>query len=90
MESILCPRPRVADPPRILYRGKALLRLDHGGVIEWVVVDVAALDRSGSWRRDGIQGDEDIAIDGSGNVLKDVHVIGQADGGWGAGGVMCG
>jgi len=85
MEPILCPRSRIADPSRILYRGQALLRLDHGGIVEWVVVDVAALYRARRWRRDGVECDKDVAECGGGNVLKDVHVIGQADRGGCAG-----
>ena len=90
MEPILGPCSRIADAARILDRGQALLRLDHGGIVERVVVDVAALYRARRWRSDGVKSDENVAVNSSRNVLKDVHVIRQADGGWCAGVGICG
>jgi len=69
MEPILSPRSSIADAACILYRGQALLRLDHGGIVKWMVIDVAALYRAWRGRRDGVECDEDVAVDGGGNVL---------------------
>jgi len=65
-----------------LYPRKEFLTADHSGVVERVVVDPAALDCAGVGGVDGVECYEDVAEGGGGDVLQDVHVVSEADGGW--------
>lgn len=83
METVLGPRARVADTPRILDLREESLGAYGGGVVERVVVSPLAL--GGGGRVQGVEGDEDVAVVGGGDVLEEVHPVGQADC-WGGGG----
>lgn len=86
VEAVLGPGAGVADGAGVLDAGKPTLGADGGGGVEGVVVGPGALGELGGWRADGVEGDEDVAVDGAGDVLEDIHVVGQADGGAGVGG----
>lgn len=91
VEAVLGPGAGVADTPGVLDAREAALGADGSGGVEGVVVGPGAAGHLGGRGVDGVEGDEDVAVGGAGDVLEYVHVIGQADGGRaGVGGLGCG
>ena len=89
MKPVLGPRAGVAHAARVLDARQQDLGADGGRGVERVVVGPSALREGGGGGVQGVEGDEDGAVDRGGNVLEDVHVVGKADLGGGGGGWGC-
>lgn len=79
MEPVFRPRPGVADSSRILDSREEFLGVDRGGVVERVVVGPGTLCEGGVGRVEGVEGYEDGPEGRGGDVLEEVHPVGQAD-----------
>ena len=76
MEPVFRPGPDVADAPRVLDARQEFLGADRGFVVEGVVVGPSALGEGRGGGSEGVEGYEDGAVGGGGDVLEEVHPVG--------------
>lgn len=76
VKTVLGPGAGVADAAGVLNARKELLRADGGRVIKGVVVGPGALGELEGRGVDRVEGDEDVTVSGTGDVLEDIHVVG--------------
>ena len=79
VEAVLGPRPSEADAARVLNLRKTLLGLDSLGGIQRMPVDPSALYLGRVRLVERVERHEDVAKGVAGDVLQDVHVVGEAD-----------
>lgn len=79
MESILCPSPTVADSSDVLNGRQHLLAPDGLGIVQRVIVCPNTLGHFWLGRPKRVQGDQNVAVLYSRDMLQYVHVIGKTD-----------
>ena len=76
MESILSPGTGIAYAPCVLYAWQKFLRAYSSCIVQWMMICPSTLCRLGRMKR--VKSHKDHAIE-RGDVLEEIHPVGQAD-----------